>query len=69
MKEIQDLREEYPFLDDLFKIPDAEPETSEPVNEPVVEPIRINGHRQNIAVLLQDIGSVFRDDVSFFYCI
>uniref|UniRef100_A0A914YAR3 PHD-type domain-containing protein n=1 Tax=Panagrolaimus superbus TaxID=310955 RepID=A0A914YAR3_9BILA len=62
VKEIQDLREAYPFLDDLFKIPEAEPETSEPVNEPVIEPIKINGHRQNIAVLLQDIGSVFRDD-------
>uniref|UniRef100_A0AC34GQD4 PHD-type domain-containing protein n=1 Tax=Panagrolaimus sp. ES5 TaxID=591445 RepID=A0AC34GQD4_9BILA len=64
VKEIQDLRDEYPFLDDLFKIPEAEPETSEPVNEPMIEPIRINGHRQNIAVLLQDIGSSFRDDDS-----
>uniref|UniRef100_A0AC35G8I9 Inhibitor of growth protein N-terminal histone-binding domain-containing protein n=1 Tax=Panagrolaimus sp. PS1159 TaxID=55785 RepID=A0AC35G8I9_9BILA len=64
VKEIQEIRDEYPFLDDIFKIPEPELESTESaINESMVEPIKINGHRQqNIAVLLQDIGSSFRDD-------
>jgi hypothetical protein len=66
VKEIQEIRDEYPFLDDIFKIPEPELESTESaINESMVEPIKINGHRQqNIAVLLQDIGSSFRDDHS-----
>lgn len=69
VKEIQEIRDEYPFLDDIFKIPEPELESTESaINESMVEPIKINGHRQqNIAVLLQDIGSSFRDDVSLFF--
>lgn len=66
LKEIQDLREEYVLLDDMFKIPQADPE--ETVTEPTIETTnaRINGHRQNIATIYQNIVSSFQDEVDNF---